>query len=226
MQTASRQDIFFSHRTYFFFQSMIFADDDGGDGAAKRGLGEKILKELKAICIESENLLCLTNTDDIFQNIVRFGMLQFYPDLMSRNPDLKVVLDPYDHPPANATDEEREFFRINQFMTKVATDRVIAATKRIKEYQEEQVAKFKAACAKNVEKNVTDGDGGQPLIAIESFDYKSRVQDIKAINTTPDGSLQARKLPMEVDTSRELATDGTAKASAERRGSNPYVQAE
>lgn len=54
---------------------------------------------------------------------------------MTHNPDLKVVLDPYEQPPADANDEEREFFRINQFMTKVATDRVIQASKIIKDYQ-------------------------------------------------------------------------------------------
>lgn len=43
---------------------MIFADDE--EGETKRSLGEKILKELKTICIESANLLCLTNKDDLF----------------------------------------------------------------------------------------------------------------------------------------------------------------
>lgn len=92
-------------------------------------------------------------------------MIQFYPDLMTHNPDLKVVLDPYEQPPANANDEEREFFRINQFMTKVATDRVIQASQIIKDYQNKQVRKFKEACAENVA-----ADDGSKLIDIESYD--------------------------------------------------------
>ena len=49
---AARRDIFFSHRIWFFFQSVIFTADD--EGQKKRQLGEVVLKQLKKICIESQ----------------------------------------------------------------------------------------------------------------------------------------------------------------------------
>ena len=71
---AARRDLFFSHRIWFFFQSVVFTSDD--EGTKKRELGGAVLKQLKKLCIESEELLCLVNAQDLTRSIIKFGMLQ------------------------------------------------------------------------------------------------------------------------------------------------------
>lgn len=40
-----------------------------------------IVTELKRICIECQQLLCLVNSQDIIYYIIKFGMIKQYPEL-------------------------------------------------------------------------------------------------------------------------------------------------
>lgn len=57
---ASKQSNFFSHRILFFFQSTIFSKDELGK--RKQNEAEELLGQLKKICIESQQILCLVNS--------------------------------------------------------------------------------------------------------------------------------------------------------------------
>ena len=75
---ASKSNIFFSHRVWFFFQSFQFSND--AIGKKHRDSAQLILTQLKKICIESEELLCLVNATDLLHYIIKFGMLDHYPN--------------------------------------------------------------------------------------------------------------------------------------------------
>ena len=75
---ASKSNIFFSHRIWFFFQSFQFSND--AVGKKHRDSAQQILTQLKKICIESEELLCLVNATDLLHYIIKFGMLDQYPN--------------------------------------------------------------------------------------------------------------------------------------------------
>lgn len=48
---AAKSDMFFSHRIWFFFQSLIFSNDE--DGKAKKAVAQQIVTQLKQICMEN-----------------------------------------------------------------------------------------------------------------------------------------------------------------------------
>lgn len=52
-----------------------------------------MLKQLKKICIESQELLCLISAQDVTQNIIKFGMLSQYPHFMRHFEDMQAVVD-------------------------------------------------------------------------------------------------------------------------------------
>ena len=83
--SAAKSDMFFSHRIWFFFQSVIFASDE--EGKAKRAASQQVVTELKAICIECQQLLCLVNSQDILYYIIKFGMIKQYPNVKNHLED-------------------------------------------------------------------------------------------------------------------------------------------
>ena len=136
--SASRQDMFFSHRIYFFFQAMIFSDDM--DGNKKRELGEVILKQIKRICIESENLLCLSNSKDVINTIIKLGMLKQYPHLEKHLGGSDVSL---------ASDTRVEEAQAN--MARIANERSGNTALVISQYQAEQESRVKDSCVESIQ---------------------------------------------------------------------------
>ena len=88
---ASQSSIFFSHRIWFFFQSLQFTND--AIGIKHKDRAQLILTQLKKICIESQELLCLVNSSDLIHFIIKFGMLKHYPEFIKHFED---VLQNYD----------------------------------------------------------------------------------------------------------------------------------
>lgn len=80
LQISSKSSIFFSHRVWFFFQSLLYTPDDNGKRHKK--LAELMLSNLKRICIDSQELMCLMGSMEIIKHIVKFGMVQQYPHLL------------------------------------------------------------------------------------------------------------------------------------------------
>lgn len=74
---SCEQSIFFSHRIWFFCQSLLFASSD--EGTKHRKLAAELLKNLQKVVINGKELLCLVNSAELFQQITKYGLLQFYP---------------------------------------------------------------------------------------------------------------------------------------------------
>ena len=56
---------------------MIYTADREGKEHQQQAQG--ILSELKKICIQSEQLMCLVNWKELLHFIIKFGMLSYYP---------------------------------------------------------------------------------------------------------------------------------------------------
>lgn len=74
---AAKSDMFFSHRIWFFFQSLLFSDNEAGK--TKKEVAQQIVSQLKQICMENQHLLYLVNNQDILYYTIKFGMLKQYP---------------------------------------------------------------------------------------------------------------------------------------------------
>lgn len=136
---AAKSDMFFSHRIWFFFQSLIFASDE--EGKVKRKASQQIVTQLKSICIECQQLLCLVNSQDLIYYIIKFGMLKQYPSFIKHLEDKLTSMDP-DQEIRNAqTPKEKQIAEIKKLIEQIAASRFEQAFKLIKSYQEKQVKK-------------------------------------------------------------------------------------
>jgi predicted class III extradiol MEMO1 family dioxygenase len=57
-------------------------------GIKHKEAAQLILTQLKKICIESEELLCLVNSSDLIHYIIKFGMLRQYPEFQEHFGDI------------------------------------------------------------------------------------------------------------------------------------------
>lgn len=79
-----------------------------------------MLGNLKRICIESQELMCLMGSLEIIKHIVKFGMVQQYPHLL-RHLDGLMKID----------DQQMKFQEITKFIEKIAGERVLKSRKLI-----------------------------------------------------------------------------------------------
>ena len=75
---GSGSSFFFSHRVWFFFQSLIMSlgDEESRELYRKSRLA---LKGLKDACQNSKERLYLANSIDLIDLIFQFNLLEFYP---------------------------------------------------------------------------------------------------------------------------------------------------
>lgn len=74
---SCQNSIFFSHRIWFFCQSLLFASTD--EGSKHRDQARDLIKNLEQVVIKSQELLCLVNSFDLMQQIIKLGLLPLYP---------------------------------------------------------------------------------------------------------------------------------------------------
>ena len=77
---SSGHSIFFSHRIWFFLQSLLY--ENTPECREHRNRSQKLLYQLKEMCIKSRELICLSNSQDLFNQIVKLGLLPFYPEFV------------------------------------------------------------------------------------------------------------------------------------------------
>eukprot|EP00347_Sterkiella_histriomuscorum_P016779 403351884 len=87
MIMASGSSFFFSHRVWFFFQSLIInvEDEESKELYRKSRLA---LKGLKDACQNSKERLYLANSLDLIDLIYQFNLIEFYPQLSETKPRL------------------------------------------------------------------------------------------------------------------------------------------
>jgi len=77
---ASSSSFFFSHRVWFFFQSLIIGiDNDSKEVYKKSSLA---LRGIKDACLKSKERLYLANSNSIVKLIEQFGLIELYPSLI------------------------------------------------------------------------------------------------------------------------------------------------
>ena len=95
-----------------------------------------IVTELKRICIECQQLLCLVNSQDIMYYIIKFGMISQYPELRKHLEDK--LTDPEVELANAQTAKERQIAEIKKFIEQIAMQRQEQALKLITAYHEKQ----------------------------------------------------------------------------------------
>jgi hypothetical protein len=60
---SSEQSIFFSHRIWFFIQSLLYVKNEEGEMHKKKSL--ELLHGLQRVVIKTEELLCLVNSVEL-----------------------------------------------------------------------------------------------------------------------------------------------------------------
>lgn len=78
---ASTSSFFYSHRIWFFFQAMLFPEDDP-TSKQQHTKSRVVLRSLKEGCIKSKERFYLTNSQDLVKLIQEFGKTENYPWLM------------------------------------------------------------------------------------------------------------------------------------------------
>lgn len=82
---ASGSSFFFSHRVWFFFQSLIINMEDEESKELYRK-SRMALKGLKDACQNSKERLYLANSMDLVDLIYQSGLCEFYPQLSDIKP--------------------------------------------------------------------------------------------------------------------------------------------
>ena len=75
---ASSSSFFFSHRVWFFFQSLIINFDDV-DSKELYKKSRVAMRGIKDACIQSKERLYLANSSDLIDLIYQFKLIEFYP---------------------------------------------------------------------------------------------------------------------------------------------------
>jgi hypothetical protein len=78
---ASTSSFFYSHRIWFFFQAMLFPEDDP-TSKEQHTKSRVVLRSLKEGCIKSKERFYLTNSQDVVKLIQEFGKTEHYPWLV------------------------------------------------------------------------------------------------------------------------------------------------
>ena len=78
---ASTSSFFYSHRIWFFFQAMLFPEDDP-TSKEQHTKSRVVLRALKEGCIKSKERFYLTNSQDVVKLIQEFGKTENYPWLV------------------------------------------------------------------------------------------------------------------------------------------------
>jgi hypothetical protein len=78
---ASSSSFYFSHRVYFFFQSLIINLEDQQTSKELYKKSRMALKGLKDSCLQSKERLYLANSKDLVELIVEEGLAEHYPQL-------------------------------------------------------------------------------------------------------------------------------------------------
>ncbi|CDW87840.1 phosphatidylinositol 4-kinase [Stylonychia lemnae] len=76
---ASSSSFFFSHRVWFFFQSMLIGSDNESKEMYKKS--SLALRGIKDACLKSKERLYLANSSSIVKLIQQFGLLEQHPGL-------------------------------------------------------------------------------------------------------------------------------------------------
>lgn len=132
---ASKSNIFFSHRIWFFFQSFQFSDD--AVGKKHRDSAQLILTQLKKICIESEELLCMVNATDLLHYIIKFGMLDHYPNFQKHFQEFMAQNSPSG---MNENDQVNKMAQIRKIIQDISAERVAKAKQLIEAYHKKSEA--------------------------------------------------------------------------------------
>lgn len=74
---ASSSSFFFSHRVWFFYQSMIIGPDQESKELYKKST--IALRGIKNSCLKSKERLYLANSKDLVSLISQFNLAEFYP---------------------------------------------------------------------------------------------------------------------------------------------------
>jgi hypothetical protein len=98
---------------------VIFASDE--EGKAKRAASQQVVTQLKSICIESQQLLCLVNSQDIMYYIIKFGMIKRYPNLKKHLEDK--LTDPDQELLIAQTPKEKQIAEIKKLIEQIAMSR-------------------------------------------------------------------------------------------------------
>lgn len=100
-----------------------------------------IVTQLKTICIECQQLLCLVNSQDLIYYIIKFGMLKQYPNFYKHFEDKLTSMDPEEEIRNASSPKEKQIAEMKKMIEQIAFARCQQAFKLIKSYHDRQVKK-------------------------------------------------------------------------------------
>lgn len=139
---------FFSHRIWFFCQSLLFASTE--EGSKHRDKTRDLIKHLEQVVIKSQELLCLVNSYDLMQQIIKLGLLPLYPSF-NRHQTSEAL----------ATEALNKF---KEFIKNISKQRVKMAKTLIDEYHK----KSEEAVKKETNEFTIAANKGEKLVDIDT----------------------------------------------------------